>query len=83
MVMMNPVDTKPIRLSTSTLLGQYVRSRSSIERLPSPWGLSVATLRYMGRAANKVISTRTKVATGDSAPAARAAIPGWYPRVEK
>ena len=47
--MMNPVATNPIRASTRTLLGQYDSSRSSIDRLPSPCGLSFATRRYIGQ----------------------------------
>ena len=35
------------------------------------------------KAANSVTSTSTRVAIGESTPAARKAIPGWYPRVEK
>ncbi|GGM96716.1 hypothetical protein GCM10009721_24320 [Terrabacter tumescens] len=58
------------------MLGQYDRRRSSIDRLPSPCGLSTATLRYIGKAAKTVIKTKTNVATGERAPAARAAIPG-------
>jgi hypothetical protein len=50
---------------------------------PSPWGLSLATRRYTGRAPKRVSSTSTRVATGARIPAARKAIPGWYPRVEK
>jgi hypothetical protein len=41
---------------------------------PSPCGLSAATRRYIGSAPNSVI--RTNVATGESAPAASAAMPG-------
>ena len=38
---------------------------------------------YRGSAANRVTMTRTRVANGESTPAARKAMPGWYPRVEK
>jgi hypothetical protein len=58
-------------------------SRSSIAIEPSPWGLSAATRRSIGRAPNRVSGTSRMVATGDSTPVARAAMPGWYPRVEK
>ena len=75
--MTKPVATNPIRASTRTLLGQYVSRRSSIDRLPSPWGLSRATRLYMGSAPKSVTRTRTRVAMGASAPAASAAIPGW------
>ena len=77
MVMMKPVATKPMSASTRILLGQYDSSRSSIERLPSPCGLSAATRRYIGSAPNSVTRTSTRVAMGASAPAARAAMPGW------
>ena len=77
MVMTNPVATNPMSASTSTLLGQYDSSRSSIDRLPSPCGLSFATRRYMGNAPKSVTTTRTSVAIGARAPAASAAMPGW------
>ena len=44
--------------------------------LPWPCGLTAATRLYIGRAPNRVSRTRTNVATGDSSPAARKAMPG-------
>ena len=66
--MTNPVATNPISASTRTLLGQYDSSRSSIDRLPSPCGLSLATRRYIGSAPKSVTSTRTRVAIGRERP---------------
>lgn len=76
-VMTKPVATKPSRHNTSSLLGQYVSSRSSIDSEPSPRGDSSATRRYIGRAPIRVTATSTSVAIGDNAPAASAAMPGW------
>jgi hypothetical protein len=83
MVMMKPVATKPIRQSTKSLPCHQGNRRSSIEIEPSPWGLALATRLYIGSAPKRVIKTRTSVAIGESTPAASAAIPGWYPKVEK
>jgi hypothetical protein len=44
---------------------------------PSPCGLSAATRLYIGNAPKRVIRTRMRVASGERAPAARAAMPGW------
>ena len=52
-VMTKPVATKPRRRRTSSLPGQYDSSRSSIDIEPSPCGLSPATRRYIGRAAEQ------------------------------
>ena len=79
----HPVATKPKRQSTSTLPLQNESRRSSIEIEPCPLGLSSATRLYIGSAPNRVKSTMKRVATGESAPAASAAMPGMYPRVEK
>jgi hypothetical protein len=56
---------------------------SSIEIEPCPWGLSSATRLYIGSAPKRVKSTINRVATGESDPAASAAMPGMYPSVEK
>ena len=76
-VKMKPVAMKPIRASTSTLLDQKLSCFSSIDSEPSPLGLSLATRRYMGNAPNRVMRTRTSVATGARSLAATAAMPGW------
>lgn len=83
MVIMKSVTAKPSRTRTSSLPRQWGSSRSSIAVEPCPWGDSRATRRYMGRAAPKVTNTSTNVATGESSPAARAAMAGWWPSVEK
>ena len=77
MVMMKPVAAKPSRHSTSALPRQRGSSSSRIWMLPWPCGLSSATRRYIGSAPNRVRSTSTSVASGDSTPAARNAMPGW------
>jgi hypothetical protein len=51
--------------------------------LPWPCGLMAATRLYIGSAPNSVSRTSTSVAIGDSAPAARNAMLGWYASVEK
>ena len=79
----HPVATNPKRQSTSTLPFQNESNLSSIEIEPCPWGLSSATRLYIGSAPNRVKSTMKSVAKGESAPAASAAMPGMYPRVEK
>jgi hypothetical protein len=76
MVMMKPVAANPSRHSTSALPRQRGSSSSRIEMLPWPRGLSSATRRYIGSAPNRVSTTSTSVAIGDSAPAARKAMPG-------
>jgi len=69
-VMINPVAPNPMSVKIRSLLGQYDSSRSSIDRLPSPCGLSCATRRYIGNAPNRVTKTSsTSVATGASAQA--------------
>lgn len=77
MVMRKSVAAKPSRVRTNSLPFQKDSSRSSIAIEPSPCGLSSATRRYTGSAPTRVTITSTMVATGDSRPAARAAIPGW------
>lgn len=44
---------------------------------PSPCGLFLATYQYTGSAPRSVRATSTSVATGESSPAASAAMPGW------
>lgn len=81
--MIQEVATKPSSTSTNTLPRQNGSSRSSIATEPCPCGLSRATLRYMGSMPNSVSATMSSVASGESAPAATAAMPGRYDRVEK
>src|SRR5215207_7871615 len=64
MVTTKAVSTKLISTSTRILPCHHERSRSSIEIDPSPWGLSAATRRYIGKAPKRVTSTRTRVAMG-------------------
>jgi hypothetical protein len=77
MVMMKLVEAKPRRAKTNSFPFQRESKFSSIEIEPSPYGLSAATLLYIGRAPNNVRKIRTRVAMGESAPAAIKAIPGW------
>ena len=82
-VMIHEVATKPSRTRTRTLPFQNGSRRSSIATDPCPWGLSSATRRYIGSTPSSVSATINRVASGESAPAARAAIPGRYDSVEK
>ena len=75
-VMIHEVATNPSRVSTNNLPRQNGSSRSSIATEPCPFGLSSATRRYIGSIPNRVSSTISSVASGDTAPAARAAMPG-------
>ena len=75
-VMIQEVATKPSKQRTKNLPRQNGSSFSSIATDPCPCGLSLATRRYMGSIPNNVSATISSVATGDSAPAARIAIPG-------
>jgi hypothetical protein len=81
--MIQDVATKPSSTSTNTLPRQNGSRFSSIATEPWPCGLSRATRRYIGSIPSRVSATISKVASGDSAPAARAAIPGRYDNVEK
>lgn len=63
--------------STNTLPAHHGSRCSSMAMEPSPLGLSFATRRYTGRAPSSVSRTSTRVASGDSVPAASAAMPGW------
>ena len=76
-VITKSVATKPSRHRTNSLPCHQGSSFSSIAIEPSPWGLSSATRLYIGRAPNRVSRTRIRVASGERAPAARAAMPGW------
>jgi hypothetical protein len=74
--MIHEVATKPSRTSTKSLPFQNGSSLSSIATDPWPLGLSRATRRYIGSTPSSVSATISSVASGESAPAARAAIPG-------
>ena len=75
-VMIHDVQTKPSSVSTKNLPFQKGSSRSSIATEPCPYGLSAATRRYIGNMPQSVSSTMSSVASGDTAPAASAAMPG-------
>lgn len=75
-VMIQEVATKPRSSRTKNLPRQNGSSFSNIATDPCPWGLSCATLRYMGSIPNNVRATISNVASGERAPAARAAMPG-------
>lgn len=75
-VTIHEVATKPSSTSTKSLPRQNGSSRSSIATDPCPCGLSRATRRYIGSIPNRVSATISRVASGESAPAASAAIPG-------
>ena len=83
MVMIQDVATNPSRTRTKTLPRQKGSSRSSIAIDPCPWGLSLATRRYIGSMPSSVRATIRSVAIGETAPAARMAIEGRYDSVEK
>jgi hypothetical protein len=70
MVMMKPVAAKPRRTRTKSFPFQRESKCSSIEMEPSPCGLASATRLYIGSAPKSVRRTRTRVATGEMAPAA-------------
>jgi hypothetical protein len=76
MVTSQPVATNPRRHRTNSLPLQNESRLSSIAIDPCPCGLSSATRWYIGSAPKRVKSTMSRVAMGESAPAARAAIPG-------
>ena len=82
-VMIQEVATKPSSTRTKILPRQNGSSRSSIATEPWPCGLSWATRRYIGSMPNRVSATISRVASGESAPAATAAMPGRYDSVEK
>ena len=81
--MIHEVATNPSRISTNVFPRQNGSSLSSMATDPWPCGLSAATRRYIGSIPSRVSATISNVANGDSAPAARAAMPGRYDRVEK
>ena len=59
-----------------SLPGQNESNLSSIEIEPCPCGLSSAMRLYIDTIANSVRATMSRVAMGERAPAASAAIPG-------
>ena len=75
-VITNAVDANPSRHRINVLPRQRGRSVRRSTMLPSPCGLNSATRLYIGSAAQSVSNTRTRVATGESMPAARKAMPG-------
>jgi hypothetical protein len=75
-VMIHDVATNPSNVSTKNLPRQNGSSRSSIATDPCPLGLSAATRRYIGSIPNRVSTTISSVASGETAPAASAAMPG-------
>ena len=77
MVIRKSVAANPSSASTNSLPTQRGSSRSSMAMEPSPRKLSLATRRYTGSAPNSVRMTSTMVASGESRPAASAAMPGW------
>ncbi len=76
-VIMKSVAAKPSSTRTRIFPDHHGSSRSSMAIDPSPCGLSCATRRYTGSAPSSVSPISTTVASGDSSPAARAAMPGW------
>ena len=75
-VMIQEVATNPSRTSTNSLPRQNGSRCSSIATEPCPCGLSSATRRYIGSIPSSVSATISRVASGDSAPAASAAMAG-------
>lgn len=76
MVMIHEVATNLSSTSTKSLPFQKGSRCSSIATLPCPCGLSLATRRYSGSMPSRVSRTMSSVASGESAPAASAAMPG-------
>jgi hypothetical protein len=75
-VMIHEVATNPIRTRTKILPFQKGSRSSSMATEPCPCGLSLATRRYIGSTPSNVNATISSVASGDSAPAASAAMAG-------
>ncbi len=75
-VMSHDVATNPSSTSTNSLPRQNGSRFSSIATEPCPCGLSLATRRYIGSIPSSVRATISSVASGDSAPAASAAMAG-------
>ena len=75
-VTIQAVATNPSRTSTRILPLQNESRFSSIAIEPWPWGLSRETTRYIGSIPNRVRSTISSVAIGESAPAAATAMAG-------
>src|SRR3954452_795638 len=82
-VMIHEVATNPSSTSTKILPRQNGSRCSSMATEPCPWGLSFATRRYIGSMPRRGRATMSSVASGESAPAASAAMPGRYDSVEK
>ena len=76
MVMIHDVATNPSSTRTKTFPRQNGSRFSSMATDPCPCGLSWATRRYIGSMPSSVRATISRVASGDSAPAASAAMPG-------
>jgi hypothetical protein len=70
------VATNPKRQSTDSLAVQNESSLSSIEIEPCPCGLASATRWYIGNMPKSVSNTISRVAIGESAPAAKPAMAG-------
>jgi hypothetical protein len=75
-VTIHEVATNPSSTSTNSLPRQNGSRFSSIATDPCPCGLSAATRRYIGSMPSSVNATISSVASGESAPAAIAAMPG-------
>jgi hypothetical protein len=75
-VTIHDVATNPSNARTRSFPRQNGNRSSSIAIDPCPWGLSRATRRYIGSIPANVSTTISKVASGDNAPAASAAIAG-------
>lgn len=76
MVMVKSVAAKPSSTRMKILPHQFGRKLANMAMEPPPLKLSLATRRYTGSAPSSVSATSTSVASGDSTPAASAAIPG-------
>ena len=74
---MKSVAAKPSSTRTKIFPAHQGSSRSSMAIEPSPFGDSFATRRYTGSAPPSVSAISTSVASGESSPAASAAMPGW------
>jgi hypothetical protein len=66
----------PNSASTKSLPRQNGSSSSSIATDPCPRGLSLATRRYIGNTPSNVSATISRVASGETAPAASTVIAG-------
>jgi hypothetical protein len=75
-VTIHDVATNPSSTRTKILPRQNGSRSSSIATDPCPCGLSFATRRYIGSMPSSVNATISNVASGETAPAANAAIAG-------